>query len=238
MILAGVQFDIAWEDKSANQSKIDAMLAAASLPRGSFVVLPELADTGFSFDLDRIADGTTLPWARELAARFGVWLQVGFATVGPDGLGRNCASIVAPDGRVRATYEKIHPFSFGGESDHYGKGDRLVTCAVNDTTTVCPLVCYDLRFPEIFRLAVPRTEVFTLGANWPNPRQAHWRALLIARAIENLAVVVGVNRTGHDPHLAYSGGSIIVGPSGEVLAEAGDEETIISVFGEEMCNIQ
>src|SRR5690606_2545669 len=82
-------------------------------------------------------------------------------------------------------------------------------------------ICYDLRFPELWRLgALAGAEVFTIGASWPDARQHHWRSLLIARAIENQAYVVAVNRVGRDPHLGYAGGSMIVSPMGEVLAEA------------------
>jgi predicted amidohydrolase len=96
--------------------------------------------------------------------------------------------------------------------------------------TICPAVCYDLRFPELFRRGLQQgAEMFVLGANWPSARQHHWRTLLIARAIENQAFVIGVNRCGSDPHLDYSGGSMALGPKGEILAELGDEERIESV---------
>ena len=94
---------------------------------------------------------------------------------------------------------------------------------------VAPLICYDLRFPELWRLAaLAGAEVCTIGASWPDPRQHHWRALIIARAIENQAYVVAVNRTGNDPHCAYAGGSIIVSPMGEVLAEANDRPAMLT----------
>ena len=231
MHIVGVQFDIVWEDKAANHRIVERMLRGGDVPAGSFVVLPELGDTGFSFDLERIADGATLPWARNLARELGVWLQAGHAIRGDDGLGRNCASIVAPDGTVTGTYRKVHPFTFGHELKHFRGGDRLLIRRCGDGA-VCPLICYDLRFPELWRLAVRAddgaAEVFTIGASWPDARQAHWRSLLIARAIENQACVVGVNRTGADPHLSYAGGSIIISPTGAVLAEAGDEPGLVT----------
>jgi omega-amidase len=94
---------------------------------------------------------------------------------------------------------------------------------------VCPAVCYDLRFPELFRIGLSKgAEAFAIGANWPEARQAHWRTLLIARAIENQAFVLGVNRTGSDPALRYAGGTIAVGPRGEVLGELEAEEGVLS----------
>src|SRR5690606_23399722 len=98
------------------------------------------------------------------------------------------------------------------------------------TLTICPAICYDLRFPELFRIGLGMgAEAFCLGANWPQARQNHWRALAIARAIENQAFVFALNRTGADPHLQYGGGSIAVGPKGEILGELGDEEQVLSV---------
>jgi len=228
MRLAAVQFDIAWEDKPANHRIIEQMLSEAALPHGSFVLLPELGDTGFSFNLKRIVDDQTLPWGKKLAARLGVYLQIGFARRGSDGRGRNCTAILSPQGGIICEYHKVHPFSFGKEIEHFTGGDTLAlaNCA---GTTVCPAICYDLRFPELFRQgAVHGAEVFSVGANWPSARQHHWRTLAIARAIENQAVVLACNRTGNDPHLSYAGGSMIVGPKGEILAEADDRAQVLS----------
>ncbi|MCP3904173.1 MAG: carbon-nitrogen family hydrolase [Planctomycetes bacterium] len=229
---AALQYDIAWEDKAANHEAMASMLADAGLPARTFVLLPELGDTGFSFDLDRIVDDRTLPWATDLARRLNVWLQVGHAERGPNGRGRNRATIVAPDGTIAGTYEKVHPFSFGREIEHFDGGGRMLIRRC-DEGEICPLVCYDLRFPELYRLAArppdggAAAEIYTLGASWPNARQSHWRALHIARAIENQAYVVAANRVGADPQMDYDGGSMIVAPSGAVLAEAGDGPAVI-----------
>jgi omega-amidase len=104
-------------------------------------------------------------------------------------------------GKLLAEYAKVHPFTFGREPEAFEGGDGVVTYAWGGLT-VCPAVCYDLRFPELFRHGLMRgAEVFCLGANWPDARQAHWRALAMARAIENQAFVLAVNRVGRDPHL-------------------------------------
>jgi predicted amidohydrolase len=230
--VAAVQLDISWENKPANHRRIEEMIDAAALPEGAFVVLPEMGDTGFSFDLEAIADERSVAWGCDLARRRALWIQIGDARRGPDGRGRNRATIVDPEGRVQATYEKVHPFSFGRESQHFTGGNHLVVQQCGDAI-MCPLICYDLRFPELWRLAVAGdgaaapAEVFAIGASWPAARQAHWRALLIARAIENQAYVVAVNRVGRDPALAYAGGSIVVGPKGDVLAEAESDECVL-----------
>jgi predicted amidohydrolase len=135
---------------------------------------------------------------------------------------------------VLAEYAKIHPFSYGREPERFEGGVEITVYRwgeeAGQALTVCPAICYDLRFPELFRLGLFRgAEAFAVGANWPESRQHHWRALLIARAIENQAVVLGVNRTGRDPNLAYAGGSIAVGPRGDILGELGSEEAVLSV---------
>ena len=242
MRFAAVQFDIVWEDKAANHAIIERMLRAASpaIAPGTFVLLPELGDTGFSMNLDRIVDGDqSLTWAKGLARGQGIYVQHGFAQreaahipgiapgSGIEPMGRNCAAILAPDGSELGIYEKIHPFSYGKESLHYSGGEHVLLAHCGDAI-VCPMICYDLRFPELWRLAaLAGAEVFTIGANWPAARQHHWRALVMARAIENQAYIVAANRIGSDPHLQYGGGSIIVSPKGDILAEAVDRAAIL-----------
>jgi predicted amidohydrolase len=122
----------------------------------------------------------------------------------------------------------MQPFTPGGEADHYAAGERPVAFRWNDCT-VSPFVCYDLRFPEIFRQAAAahQPELFAVIANWPEKRIQHWVRLLQARAIENQAYVIGVNRVGADPHLTYPGRSLIIDPQGEILVDAGSNEGCI-----------
>ncbi len=230
MLVASLQHDIAWEDPDATRRNVVAMLDAAPLPPGSLLLLPELGDTGFSFALDRITGLDGLDWARDLARSRGLHVQFGHAERGPEGLGRNRATIVSPSGETLASYDKIHPFSFAGEDRVYRGGERLAIADVNGFA-VCPLVCYDLRFPEIWRLAtLAGAEVFTIGASWPAKRAVHWRSLLIARAIENQAFVVACNRVGRDPSHAYAGGSMVIDPTGEVLAEGDVEPACVTAL--------
>lgn len=229
MDVALVQYDIAWEDKPASHRIVEDLLAASPPPAGALVVLPEMSDTGFSFRLDRTVDDRTRPWAADLARRLDAWVLVGDTVRGPDDRGRNRASLIAPDGAIRGAYHKVFPFSFGREVEFFTGGDQLLLRDIGPLR-LCPLVCYDLRFPELFRLATAAgATVFTVGANWPQARTSHWRAMLVARAIENQAYVIGVNRTGADPHLGYAGNSIAVGPDGTVLAEAGDAPVVLHV---------
>ena len=227
MQISIVQYDITWEDKAASQAYMNAMLDAAPPHEGGFVLVPELCDVGFSMNLDTIVDVRTAEWARDRAMRDRTWIQYGHAERADDDRGLNCATIVDPSGTDHATYRKVHPFSHGLESRHYDGGTRLVLVDVGGLL-VCPMICYDLRFPELWRLArLAGAQAFSIGASWPAVRQGHWRSLLIARAIENQAFVFACNRCGADPYLEYAGGSMIIDPTGEILAEADDTPALL-----------
>ncbi len=229
-----VQLDIAWENKAANRARVEQLLTTAPIQEGDLVVLPEMFDTGFSFDFERTADTdhATADFLSALARKLRITLQGSCTAIGPDHRGRNRALIFGPDGTPLTHYDKIHPFSIGRESERFSGGREIVTYdwhSGTQTIRAAPAVCYDLRFPELFRAALSRgAELFAIGANWPIARIAHWRALLIARAIENQAYVLGVNRTGRDLSLEYPGASLIVGPQGEILAEADARECVLS----------
>lgn len=217
-----IQPDILWESPPANQRAAAEVIARQAPQPDTLVVLPELFDTGFTLNIDCVAAAETESWATRTAQEHRVQLCVGHGLRGPDGRGRNCATLVDAQGSVLGRYEKVHPFSYGSEAKAYSGGHSLLLAEIGGMV-VCPLICYDLRFPELWRLAaMAGAEVFLLGASWPSARQHHWRSLCIARAIENQAYIVAVNRVGRDPTLSYVGGSLIVGPRGEVLAEASD----------------
>ena len=225
------QFDIAWEYKPANLEKVRRLLSGASPEKDSLIVLPEMFATGFSMNVNAVAEndgGETEQFLASTAKEFGIWLIAGAAMRGRDGKVRNKALVLSPEGKLIAFYAKMHPFTPGGEADHYTAGERPVAFRWGDCM-VSPFVCYDLRFPEIFReaAAAHRPELFAVIANWPEKRIQHWVRLLQARAIENQAYVVGVNRVGSDQFYTYPGRSLIVDPQGEVLADAGDREGFI-----------
>jgi omega-amidase len=226
-----VQMSLDWEDRHKNFARTERLTADADLAPGDLVVLPELFDSGFSLNTDRTNDdgGETLAFLREFSARTGCTVQGGRTVLGDSEKALNCAPVFSGEGELLAEYAKIHPFSFGREPERFRGGDAVVTYGWGGLT-VCPAICYDLRFPELFRLGMlAGAEAFAIGANWPRPRTGHWRALAIARAIENQAFVFAVNRCGDDPHLGYDGNSMVVGPTGEVLGELGDSEEVLSV---------
>src|SRR4051812_4363161 len=230
--IALVQMDLAWENPEENHRRAAKHLDDAAARGAKLVLLPEMFSTGFSMEPDRVAQapgGISEGFLVERAAALGVWI---LASVPEKEKGaaraRNVALLVSPSPRSEVTrYAKIHPFSYAGEDKHYEAGDRVVTVEV-EGVRVTPFVCYDLRFPEPFRVAARETDLFCVVANWPDPRREHWRTLLRARAIENQAYVVGVNRVGSIGNLTYVGDSAIIDPLGQVLAEGGPDEQILS----------
>lgn len=227
-----VQPDIAWEDKPRSRARAERLLAAAGrVDPGDIIVLPEMCETGFSMRTDLTADrdGAGARWLAGLARERRCFAIGGITVAPPTGLAVNRACVFGPDGAAIDHYDKAHPFSFGKESGHFVGGGRSVVVTLGGLR-LAPTVCYDLRFPELFRAGrMQGAEVYAVIANWPAERAHHWRSLLIARAIENQAIVLGVNRTGSDPHLRYAGGSIAIGPKGEVIGEADDSETVLQV---------
>ena len=225
-----IQPDIAWHDAAANRERLGRMIVEAAPAAGSLVVLPEMFASGFTGDVSAATDSPndeSAAWCAALAAQFGCTIVAGLVTTADDGRGRNQAAVFGPGGEM-GRYTKIHPFSHGGEARQYAPGDRIRVFQLDDTggmdgegaipVRVAPLVCYDLRFPETFRqAAVEGVDVFVVIASWPSAREHHWHALLRARAIENQAFVVGVNRTGSDPHVAYSGGTRVFDYDGHPL---------------------
>jgi predicted amidohydrolase len=205
MRVALLQMDLAWEDVAENHRRAARLLAEAKEGGASLAILPEMFSTGFSMDAVRIAQpagGPSETFLRDQARALGLWILASVPERG-EPAPRNMALLVSPRGSV-VKYAKIHPFSYAGEDKVYAAGDRVVTADV-EGVRVTPLVCYDLRFPEPFRTAAGETDLFVVVANWPDPRREHWRTLLRARAIENQAYVVGVNRAGEGHGLRYAG---------------------------------
>jgi predicted amidohydrolase len=230
MNVACVQFDIAWENKSANYSKVMSLLGAANVPRGSLVLLPEMFACGFSMNVAAVAEqpgGATEQFVAAFARESGTFMLAGVATHGANGQGRNECVVFSPQGTLLARYCKMQPFTLSGESSCYEAGSAAMVLQCGEIS-VAPFICYDLRFPEVARSVAPqRPHLMTFIANWPNTRLHHWPRLLQARAIENQCYVAGVNRTGDDPRYKHSGRTMIVDPHGEILADAGSAETVI-----------
>ena len=221
MKVAGIQTDLAWEDPERNFRNLARSIEQAALAGAQFIALPETFPTGFSLDSSRIAEedgGPAHRFLQDQARSHGVALCGSVAT--KRGAGEkpyNLGVVAFPDGKIER-YAKIHPFTFGGEPEHYSRGDRTLTfCVAGVRVTL--LICYDLRFGEIFAALAKRTDLFCVIANWPERRRDHWRTLLKARSIECLAYVLGVNRVGTGGQLSYMGDSALWAPGGHLIHE-------------------
>lgn len=232
--IAAVQHDIVWNDREANFQRLAPMIAGAAASGAGLVLLTETFSTGFGFDQAGFGEpegGASASFLSEQAARHGVWVGgtcpeiPADADVVGDERPSNVFVLAGPDGTAHR-YRKIHPFSHAGEHEHVRAGTDLVTVEV-EGFRVSLFVCYDLRFADEFWQLAHDTDLYLVPANWPEKRRTHWMALLQARAIENQAYVVGVNRVGEGGSLAYSGDSRIVDPLGELLATASRTESVL-----------
>ncbi len=224
------QHDVTWEDKAANHARVRDLVESAAPDEGDVLLLPEMFATGFSMNVATITDTTTHEtesFLAEIAQQYRITVLGGVVTASGT-RGRNECVVIGPEGNEVGRYAKMHPFTFAGENRHYVRGVGPIVVPAGPFA-VSPFVCYDLRFPEVFRTAVIRgASLFAVIANWPTARAEHWSSLLRARAIENQAYVAGVNRCGSDWRQEYAGGSVVFGPKGELVAEAGDGEEVIS----------
>ncbi|MEV0638190.1 carbon-nitrogen family hydrolase [Streptomyces sp. NPDC050619] len=200
------------------------------------VVLPELWTTGafaykeFANEAEPL-EGPTYEVMAKAASDAGVWLHAGsIPERDPDGPLYNTSLLFSPSGDLAAAYRKIHRFGFDkGEAVLMGAGRELVTARLPETTLGLA-TCYDLRFPELFRgLVDAGAETLVLPAGWPERRRAHWTLLAQARAVENQAFVLACGTAGTHAGVPQAGHSIVVDPWGEVLAEAGEGEEILTV---------
>lgn len=229
MKIAGIQHDIVWEDAAATRARVTPLIAQAAADGARIIALTEMYATGFSMRPERIAEdegGPNEQFLLEQAERHDAYLIASVAQRGSDGRYFNNGIVAGPDGAVQR-YAKIHPFSYSGEHEHYTAGDKYLTVEL-DGLRVSLFVCYDLRFADEFWLRAYDTDLYVVVANWPEPRREHWRILLPARAVENQAYVLGVNRVGDAKQLGHAGDSMIIDPLGRTLADAGNGEGVVS----------
>ncbi|HEX7552060.1 MAG TPA: nitrilase-related carbon-nitrogen hydrolase [Geothrix sp.] len=222
--IALIQQDTVWQNPVSNLTRAREFVGQAARAGARVAVFPELFTLGFTMAPEPFAEALPGPTSEALSAlsrEFGLYL-VGSVVETHAPHPRNAAFVTAPDGSLIATYRKLHPFSYGEENLHYSGGTE---CPVFEIDGIpCGLqICYDLRFPEPFRvLAAKGAEVVFVPANWPARRISAWSTLLAARAIENQLAICGVNRVGRDAlGLDYPGRSAIHDCFGEVVA-AGD----------------
>ena len=232
--IAAVQHDIVWNDPEANFGRLAPQIAGAVASGAGLVLLTETFSTGFGFAdpafTTEAEGGPSSQFIVAQAAEHDVWVGGSCPEVRADNeVGderpSNSFVLAGPDGTVHR-YRKIHPFSHADEERYVRAGSDLVTVTVGGVR--CSLfVCYDLRFADEFWGLAHSTDAYLVVANWPAKRRVHWSALLRARAIENQAYVVGVNRVGQGGGLDYCGDSAIIDPLGEILATGAGVETVL-----------
>ena len=235
LTVATIQADLVWEDKAANldrfREKIEALSSEVEL-----VILPEMFTTGFSMSpqtLAETADGETIAWMKQLSQDRNIVI-VGSMIAKENDSYFNRLICMLPTGSY-GIYDKRHLFSFAGEENHYSAGNKRLIASMKGWK-INLQICYDLRFPVWARQQmkvseteeiIPEYDMLVYVANWPERRVNAWRTLLCARAMENQCYVIGVNRVGNDGNGIYHNGStMIIGPLGEVLYHAVDEEDI------------
>ena len=225
-----VQYSPEWENPNSTIEKIEKLIESSDLRETSLLVFPEMSLTGFTMNPQKFAeemDGVSFRYFMQLSRKLKKHIFAGI--IEKDG-NKIYNSLIHFDdkGIIRVIYRKIHPFSFAKEDKHYNAGTETVATKI-DGITFGLSICYDLRFPELYRhYGKNRVDVLINIANWPTVRIDHWNLLLQARAIENQCYMIGVNRVGKDSHLEYSGYSSVVNPIGKVLAHSLSEE-ILSV---------
>ncbi len=228
LTLSLIQTQTFWQDPRANRTMFDSWFR--EIPESTdVVVLPEMFSTGFTMNSVEVAEpmnGPTVTWLRAASEALNK-IICGSVVIVDDGFRYNRFLWVTPDGELRI-YDKRHRFRMAGEHDHYSSGSERLVVTV-EGWNICPMVCYDLRFPVWFRNRNDY-DVLLCVANWPSARREVWSALLRARAIENLSYSLGVNILGEDGNaVTYCGGTVAYTPEGDALVEADDQAGIFTV---------
>ncbi|MCC6251739.1 MAG: amidohydrolase [Bacteroidia bacterium] len=220
-----IQTSLAWHNREANLLRIEELINKINTPT-QLIVLPEMFSSGFTMEPHKVADtpnGEVTQWMQLMAAKKKAVIT-GSVVVHDNGKYYNRLLWVLPDG-TSLQYDKRHLFRMANENSFYDSGNSKLIATINKWT-ICPLVCYDLRFPVWSRnfssknnTNSPLYDVLIYVASWPEVRSHAWKSLLVARAIENQCYVIGVNRVGTDGNnITYSGDSVIIDPLGKVIS--------------------
>ena len=241
MKVALLQYSPKWEDPNETIEIIESLIAKSDLADVSLLVFPEMSLTGFTMNSQKFAeemDGVSFRYFMQLSRKLKKHIFAGIIEKDGDDIYN---SLIHFDGKglIGIIYRKIHPFSFAKEDKHYKAGNETITTKI-DGITFGLSICYDLRFPELYRqYGKDRVDVLVNIANWPIARINHWDSLLQARAIENQCFMIGVNRIGNDPYLEYPGHSTVINPMGEVLEKKLTENiAVVEIEKDEVENLR
>ena len=214
------EYDIGWHDPHTSLDRAAALADVALSARARLLVLPEMCTSGFTMDAGfaEPLEGESVQRLSDIARSRHIWMIAGVPTSGLPGssAARNSALVLDPDGNIAARYDKQKLFAYASEHESYEPGSAPVVIDV-EGLRIAPFICYDLRFPEVFRAVAADVDAMVLIASWPAARRSHWDALLPARAIENQCYFIGVNRTGNGGRITYDGGSAAYDPWGTRL---------------------
>ena len=215
-----------WENAEKNLKNISLRLSGIR-EKTDLIILPEMFNTGFSMEAEALGEsmnGKTMQWMHKTAEQYDC-VVTGSLIIKEDGKYYNRLIWMRPNG-THSHYDKRHLFALGKEHQTYTAGDKKLIVELKGWN-ICPMICYDLRFPVWLRNVDAEYDLLLIVANWPERRALHWRALIPARAIENQAYVIGVNRIGHDGNEVYhSGDSTCIDPNGNVIYYKRDEEDL------------
>lgn len=227
--IALIQADLRWQNAKQNRIQFSQKINEIK-EHVDLIVLPEMFTTGFTMNPIEVAEtmqGETVKWMQTIASEKNSAIA-GSVVIFENKKYYNRFLFVHPSGAINQ-YDKRHLFTLAGEHEVYTSGNNKMIIDYKGWK-ICPLICYDLRFP-VWSRNIEGYDLLIYVANWPTPRISAWDALLKARAIENMSYTIGVNRVGVDANnMEYTGHSKIINPSGDILAEISQNtEAIITV---------
>ncbi len=238
MKISILQLDIKFGQVDVNINNVCAILESLEKVDNfelHVIILPEMWSCGYDLiSLDEYAQRTPeiIELLKKYAIKLGAYIVPGSLPWCPTYLKKktgvfNTTFMIDPKGKIINEYSKMHLFRLMQEEKYMQPGDKFNKVSIGNEAIISQFICYDLRFPEIFRkMAEQGTNIFIIVAQWPNPRMHHWRSLLIARAIENQAFVIAANRSGEDQIGSFFGHSMVINPWGDVIFEAPEASNI------------
>lgn len=223
MNIAIAQTEILFESQQTNLQFAADWITQASKNKADCIFFPEMSFTGFSMHAEKIASlSKAVPQTMQnLAKTYAIAIGFGYVSANANGTYGNHYQICDKNGDILLDYTKVHPFSYSGEDQFYQGGTDIVTAELCGLP-ISTILCYDLRFPEIFRLAAKNASLVLVPANWLAQRSEHWQILLRARAIENQVYVLGINCVGMQEEQHFLGDSCLINPEGVILAACGN----------------
>ncbi|MBE8720051.1 amidohydrolase [Sphingobacterium pedocola] len=215
-----------WENVEKNLQNL-ALRLSSLREKTDLILLPEMFNTGFTMNVEKCAekmDGPSMHWLYEMSKKFDC-VVAGSLIIEEEDKYYNRFIWMSPDGSF-VHYDKRHLFGMAKEDDVFTAGKSRIVLQLKGWK-ICPMICYDLRFPVWSRNQVDGYDLLVYIASWPDKRSAHWRTLIPARALENQAFVIGVNRVGYDGNeVYYSGGSMCISPVGDVVYYKPEDEDL------------